>query len=396
MYSVIIAAAGKGVRMNADMPKQYMKLNAVPIICRSVSIFDSIESISEIILVIPAADENFVKNEIIPICGAKTKIKIVFGGRERQDSVYNGLLEVENKNSIVLIHDAARPLVTEDMILNCIKKAEEKGAAILAVPVADTLKITENGNIIETVKRDNMWLAQTPQAFFYPLILKAHIKAKEENIYKTDDAALVEYLKEKVYIVKGSRFNIKITENEDLKFAEEVLQVRSNMSTEQHKKEAPLYVSIGIISVSSTRSIADDESGKWIKKSAEEKGNNVVYHGVVKDDIGSIREKIEEVIEREKPDALILTGGTGAAAKDVTIEAVKPFFEKELDAFKTIFAMLSFKEIVSAAILSRASAGIFKNSVIFCIPGSIKACRLACESIIFPELSHIVKHLRDN
>jgi 2-C-methyl-D-erythritol 4-phosphate cytidylyltransferase len=224
MYSAIITAAGKGARMNIDMPKQYINLGSLPLLCHSVLSFDSIKEISEIILVIPESDKDFIQNKILPFCKTKKEIKIVFGGKERQYSVYNGLLEIENKKGIVLIHDAARPFITKKMIYACIKKAEEKKAAILATPATDTLKIIENQDVIKkTVKRDKIWLAQTPQAFFYPLILKSHIKAKKEGIYKTDDAALLEYLNEKVYIVKGSRFNIKITTDEDLVWAEAYL-----------------------------------------------------------------------------------------------------------------------------------------------------------------------------
>jgi molybdopterin adenylyltransferase len=171
------------------------------------------------------------------------------------------------------------------------------------------------------------------------------------------------------------------------------------MSTEKHKKKAPLYASIAIISVSSTRSIKEDESGAWIKTEAEKKGHTVCYHGVADDDALLIKNNIIEVIENKKPnkkpDAIIVTGGTGIAPKDVTIEAVSPLFEKELTAFGVIFAKLSFDEIGASAILSRAAAGIFKNCAIFCIPGSIKACKLACESIIFKEIGHIIKHIRE-
>ncbi len=167
------------------------------------------------------------------------------------------------------------------------------------------------------------------------------------------------------------------------------------MSTLLHKDNVPDDIKIAVISVSTTRGLADDKSGKWIKKQAKKEGHEVVIHQTVTDDIETIKELTLHVTEKISPDAIIMTGGTGISPKDVTIEAVKPLFEKELTAFGTLFALLSFEEIDSAAILSRATAGIIKNAVVFCMPGSIKACKLACNALIFPELGHLLKHIRE-
>jgi len=167
------------------------------------------------------------------------------------------------------------------------------------------------------------------------------------------------------------------------------------MSTLLHKKNVPDDIKIAVISVSTTRGLADDKSGIWIKKQAKKEGHEVVIHQVVTDDVAAIKELTLHVTQKIHPDAIIMTGGTGISPKDVTIEAVKPMFEKELTAFGTLFAQLSFEEIDSAAILSRATAGIIKNTMIFCMPGSIKACKLACNALIFPELGHLLKHIRE-
>jgi molybdopterin adenylyltransferase len=167
------------------------------------------------------------------------------------------------------------------------------------------------------------------------------------------------------------------------------------MSTLLHKKNVPDDIKIAVISVSTTRGLADDKSGIWIKKQAKKEGHEVVIHQVVTDDVAAIKELTLHVTQKICPDAIIMTGGTGISPKDVTIEAVKPMFEKELTAFGTLFAQLSFEEIDSAAILSRATAGIIKNTMIFCMPGSIKACKLACNALIFPELGHLLKHIRE-
>lgn len=167
------------------------------------------------------------------------------------------------------------------------------------------------------------------------------------------------------------------------------------MSTLLHKKDVPDHIRIAVISVSTTRTLAEDKSGAWIKKQAKKQGHEVVVHQTVTDDIAAIRELTIHVTEKINPDAIIMSGGTGISPKDVTIEAVKPMFEKELTAFGPLFAQLSFEEIDSAAILSRATAGIIKKTLIFCMPGSIKACKLACNALIFPELGHLIKHIKE-
>ncbi len=167
------------------------------------------------------------------------------------------------------------------------------------------------------------------------------------------------------------------------------------MSTLFHKKHTPRDIKIAVISVSTTRNLSEDKSGAWIKKQAKKEGHEVIIHQVVTDDIDAIDSLTMHVVEKIVPDVVIMTGGTGLSPKDVTVEAVKPMFVKELTAFGILFAQLSFEEIDSAAILSRATAGIIKDTVVFCIPGSIKACKLACNNLIFPELGHILKHLKE-
>ncbi|MDA3917965.1 MAG: molybdenum cofactor biosynthesis protein MoaB [Deltaproteobacteria bacterium] len=167
------------------------------------------------------------------------------------------------------------------------------------------------------------------------------------------------------------------------------------MSTLLHKKNVPRNIKIAVITVSTTRKLSEDKSGTWIKKQAKKEGHEVIIHQVVTDDIQAIAELTEHITQQICPDAVIMTGGTGISPQDVTIEAVKPLFAKELTAFGVLFAQLSFEEIDSAAILSRATAGIIENTTVFCMPGSIKACKLACKNLIFPELGHILKHIKE-
>lgn len=168
------------------------------------------------------------------------------------------------------------------------------------------------------------------------------------------------------------------------------------MGTKEHKAKAFKNIKIAILSISTTRKLAEDKSGHWIAKQAKREGHTVVCHQVVDDDKDAIRSAALKAMGEFEPQALLLTGGTGITPRDVTVEAVRPLFQKELTAFATLFTMLSFEEIDSAAILSRATAGIIANSVLFCMPGSLKAVKLACKNLIFPELGHILMHLHQN
>jgi len=165
------------------------------------------------------------------------------------------------------------------------------------------------------------------------------------------------------------------------------------MGTKEHKKGAPKVLKIAIISVSSTRTIAEDESGLWMKRRSEREGHTVSLHHIVPDDKKCIVTALSEAIHAAGAQVVLLTGGTGISHKDVTIEAVSPLFQKELTAFGPVFAQLSLEKIDSAAIMSRATAGIISNAVVFCLPGSLRACKLACKALIFPELGHLVKHI---
>lgn len=167
------------------------------------------------------------------------------------------------------------------------------------------------------------------------------------------------------------------------------------MGTHSHRAEAFTSLGVAVLSVSSTRDLASDTSGQWIAKQAIREGHHLLDHQVVTDDVAAIRKVLARIISTARPHAVIVTGGTGIALKDVTLEAIQPLFAKEMTAFGPIFAQLSHEQIDSAAILSRATAGIIGRCVVFCIPGSLKACKLACKALIFPELGHAAKHLAE-
>jgi molybdopterin adenylyltransferase len=164
------------------------------------------------------------------------------------------------------------------------------------------------------------------------------------------------------------------------------------MGHHEHRAGAPKSLKVAVLSVSSTRNVENDESGQWIAKMAAREGHQVVAHRVVTDAITPIRSALSELVADLEAQAVIVTGGTGITPRDVTIEAVRPLLVKELTAFGPIFAQLSFEKVDTAALLSRATAGVIAGSLVFCIPGSLKACKLACKELIFPELGHMFAH----
>lgn len=224
--TAIIVAGGKGLRMQMPQRKQYLELNGIPVLAHTLKIFDACSLISEICLVVPAKDHDYCLNFIVNPLPPSKSIRLVSGGNERQQSVYNGLKSlVMEPDDFVVIHDGVRPFVTDQHIKDCITSARECGAAILAVPVSDTLKIADDhGMIKKTLDRNRIWAAQTPQAFSFELILEAHETAIKKNWKGTDDASLVEAIGKKVRLVQGSRHNIKITTQEDILLARNLLR----------------------------------------------------------------------------------------------------------------------------------------------------------------------------
>ncbi len=166
----------------------------------------------------------FFKENIINKYNFKN-IKIAYGGKERQDSIYNGLKKLDKNCDIVLIHDGARPFVDHRIINESIKVAKEKKAVVVGVPVSDTIKIVSDGTVQETPERNLLWAAQTPQTFEYNLIIDAYEQAYKNNYYGTDDSMLVENIGQSVTMVMGSYENIKITSPEDLNIAEQILNM---------------------------------------------------------------------------------------------------------------------------------------------------------------------------
>ena len=217
----IIPAAGRGKRIGASVPKQFLEIQGRPLLHHTLMVFASCKLIDYVVLVMPRADvdemgEDWLnKYEIVR--------EVVVGGEQRQDSVYNGFNSLEEGTDIVVVHDGVRPFTTPQMITATVEAAQQHGAAITAIPVSDTVKQAADGFVKQTVSRDGLWRVQTPQAFQCGLLQQAFKKAKKDSYYGTDEGSLVEYLGERVKIVPGSELNIKITRKEDLVLGESLL-----------------------------------------------------------------------------------------------------------------------------------------------------------------------------
>lgn len=159
---------------------------------------------------------------------------------------------------------------------------------------------------------------------------------------------------------------------------------------EEHKKKAKLHANVAIITLSSSRTVDNDESGNVIQKLMEENGHSVAVRKVILDSRNVLRATLRELSRQKNINAIITTGGTGLAPTDITIETVRGMLEKELTGFSSLFMLLSYPQAKSASMLSRATAGTLKGKPIFCLPGSPRACKLATESLILPELGHIL------
>ncbi|MBF0230464.1 MAG: 2-C-methyl-D-erythritol 4-phosphate cytidylyltransferase [Desulfamplus sp.] len=267
IYALIVAG-GKGLRMESTIRKQYIKIEGIPLLARTIGIFSSLDSISHIFVVVPEEDTDYCLENIILPYDLSKKVCLVSGGSERQQSVMNGLKKIneydnpqirdiiinkdryrdginkdinsinrdgyrddlnKNRNTtnrIVLIHDGVRPFVDSKTINSTIEGALKYRACIPVIPVVDTLKLMDsNGFVDGIVDRTNLNQVQTPQAFELDLILKAHEDAILANFFATDDASLVERLGKKVFMTQGSKTNIKITTQEDLLFAKYIYEI---------------------------------------------------------------------------------------------------------------------------------------------------------------------------
>ena len=220
--SAIIPAAGQGTRMGSSTPKQFLLLNGKPILHHTLRAFETSGKVDSVTLVVPENDYDDAKSKWATSFDIVKKV--VIGGKERQDSVYNGFQAIDRDTDVVIVHDGVRPFVTADMIERAVNGADRFGAAITAVPVSDTIKQSDAEGFVErTVDRNGLWRIQTPQAFQYAVLDEAFQKAVKDSYYGTDEGSLLEYAGKKIKLIEGSAMNIKITRKEDLILGEAIL-----------------------------------------------------------------------------------------------------------------------------------------------------------------------------
>lgn len=211
-FAAVLPAGGLGKRMGGNIPKQLMLLGGKPVYRYSLETFLEMEEIAEVVMAVPSDWKDHFEKEI-----SHPKLKIVVGGAERWQSVENGVNALTSNAEFVLVHDVARPFVSREIIRDVCETLLTKGSCLVAKPAVDTIKIAKDGRVESTIDRNTVWMAQTPQAASIALMkrLYARIAAEPLNFTPTDEASILEYFGESVYIVKGNAANDKLTTPED-------------------------------------------------------------------------------------------------------------------------------------------------------------------------------------
>ncbi|WP_173474570.1 2-C-methyl-D-erythritol 4-phosphate cytidylyltransferase [Fibrobacter succinogenes] len=223
-FAAVLPAGGLGKRMGGNIPKQLMQLGGKPVYQYSLETFLKMDEIAEVVMAVPADWKDYFEKEIEAWISAsenvekfRTKLKIVLGGKERWQSVENGVNALTSNAEYVLVHDVARPFISEKIIRDVFDTLVNKGSCLVAKPAIDTIKVASDGRVENTIDRSKVWLAQTPQAARINLLKQLYTRIAKEplNFTPTDEASILEFFGEPVYIVKGESANDKLTTPED-------------------------------------------------------------------------------------------------------------------------------------------------------------------------------------
>lgn len=219
-FAVVLPAGGLGKRMGGNIPKQLMLLGGKPVYRYCLETFLQMDEIAEVVMAVPADWKSHFEEELAAASFTpemRSKLKIVVGGAERWQSVENGVNALTSDAEYVLVHDVARPFISREIILDVCRTLVEKGACLVAKPAVDTIKIAADDRVEKTIDRNTVWMAQTPQAARIDLLKKlyARIAAEPLDFVPTDEASILEFFGEPVYIVKGAAANDKLTTPED-------------------------------------------------------------------------------------------------------------------------------------------------------------------------------------
>jgi 2-C-methyl-D-erythritol 4-phosphate cytidylyltransferase len=224
-FAAVLVMAGAGVRLRSRVPKAFVPLDGAPMWVHAARTFAGVPGCRGLVLVAP-------RDRVGEVRAAMPEAAVVAGGARRQDSVRHGLAAVPDGAEVVAVHDAARPLVRAQTIAAAVREAARCGASLVAVPVRDTIKRVADGRVVETLDREGLWQAQTPQCFRLDLILGAHRAAEREGWEVTDDCALAERLGAAVSVVRGDAWNLKVTDPDDLAAAQALLALRRESGKE--------------------------------------------------------------------------------------------------------------------------------------------------------------------
>lgn len=231
-YAVILAS-GKGTRYGSEIPKQFVKISGKTIFEHAIEVFQKSEFIDYIVIVVTSEYRDYAE-EILLKHNYDKVIKLLNGGEIRKESSYIGVNSIEDKEANVLIHDCARPLVTQKIIKDCVEALKEHNAVNVAIPVTDTV-ITVKNNLIESIpERKYLMQSQTPQCFKLSLIKKAHELSKNDSNFTDDCGLIIKYGLDNIYIVDGDKENIKITYALDMYLAEKILKNRKEIKGENN------------------------------------------------------------------------------------------------------------------------------------------------------------------
>ena len=220
-FAAVLPAGGIGKRMGGAIPKQLMLLKGRPVYFYCLETFLNMDEISQVVLAVPADWKSHFEKDIFENSGwpaeILNKLTIVVGGSERWQSVRNGVNALDSQAEYVLVHDVARPFVSKEIVQEVCRTLVEKGSCLVAKPAIDTIKIAEDGRVEKTIDRKKVWMAQTPQAASIALLKKLYDRIDKEplNFTPTDEASILEFFGEQVYIVQGNAMNDKLTTPED-------------------------------------------------------------------------------------------------------------------------------------------------------------------------------------
>ena len=383
----IILASGKGNRYGDDIPKQFVKIAGKTILEHTIEIFEKAPKIDEIIVVITPEFRSLAQ-DILSKNNYKKVNKLLDGGLLRKDSSYIGISAIDDNEANVLIHDCARPFLTQEIISDCIKALENHSAIDVAIPATDTIIKVQDEKITSIPKRSELMCGQTPQCFKLSLIKKAHELAKNDNDFTDDCGLIVKYNLAPVFVVKGSSENIKVTYKSDIYIADRLFQLRTSSSPEANSLEN-LKDKV-IVTFGATSGI-----GECINKLADEYGAKTYALSRRLDcditNYNSIEEKLAQIYKKEnKINYIINTAGTLTIGKleERNYEDIQKDIEiNYLGAINVVKASIKYLKKSKGMILLFSSSSYTRGRKLYSTYSSSKAAIVNLSQALSEELS---------